>query len=118
MDGPAKRLTAAVTGLGYLCYNGLGVQRDAATASQLWRAAANRSNAFAQFNLGILYANGDGVRKDIEIAYKYIKAASLNYKRDKRIVYQDFLQKLSVQIPKERLVSLDYQASIMGSVLP
>ena len=37
---------------------------DYATALHLWRPLAEQGDAIAQFNLGIVYANGQGVPQD------------------------------------------------------
>ena len=37
---------------------------DYATALRLWRPLAEQGNASAQFNLGVIYENGQGVMQD------------------------------------------------------
>lgn len=41
-----------------------------------WRAAANRGEAWAQFNLGVCYDNGDGVEKDLREAVRWYRKAA------------------------------------------
>ena len=49
---------------------------DYATAASSWLRAAEREDAWAQYNLGILYTEGLGVARDYEqAAYWYRKAA-------------------------------------------
>jgi len=43
-----------------------------------WRAAANRGDANAQFNLGRMYADGDGVEPDMDEAIKWYRLAATN----------------------------------------
>lgn len=51
-------------------------RKDYATALKLWRPLATGGNASAQYNLGFMYANGQGVPKDDQQAvYWYRKAA-------------------------------------------
>ena len=45
--------------------------RDYATAVETWRPLAEAGNAIAQFHLGGLYADGKGVRADVEEARKW-----------------------------------------------
>src|SRR5580692_11794527 len=53
---------------------------DYVTAIQLWRPLADQGNAFAQFNLGNMYRNGQGVRQDYAAAVSwYRKAADQGY---------------------------------------
>ena len=40
------------------------------------RAAANRGEAVAQYNLGACYANGDGVEKNLEAAAMWCRKAA------------------------------------------
>ena len=42
--------------------NGEGVPEDAAEAVRWYRLAAEQGDATAQFNLGVMYANGEAVR--------------------------------------------------------
>jgi hypothetical protein len=52
------------------------VPQDFTQAADLYRRAAEQGNASAQFNLGLLYDNGEGVDKDYaQAAAWYRKAA-------------------------------------------
>ncbi len=55
----------ALTNLGGLYAQGLGVARDAKVAFSLWSRAANLGNALAAYNLGLAYYRGEGVLADI-----------------------------------------------------
>ena len=46
---------------------------DYATASQLWRPLADQGVARAQYDLGFMYANGQGVAKDWAEAAKWYR---------------------------------------------
>lgn len=41
-----------------------------------WRAAANRGEAWAQYNLGVCYDNGDGVEKDLREAVRWYRKSA------------------------------------------
>ena len=63
--------------IGVMHYMGLGMeQRDPAEASEWFERAAKQGYAPAQFNLGILYRNGDGVDMDLYKSFLWIYAAS------------------------------------------
>ena len=58
-----KGLTAAQSG-------------DFATALREWTPLAKQGDAFAQFNLGLMYDNGQGVPQDYKTAVKWYKLAA------------------------------------------
>src|SRR6266540_288567 len=45
-------------------FGNLGVPRDYVEAVKWWRKAAEQNDPWAQNNLGVCYANGDGFGKD------------------------------------------------------
>ena len=49
---------------------------DYALAAQLLRPLAEQGNATAQFNLGVLYAKGQGVPQDYQEALKWYRKAA------------------------------------------
>jgi TPR repeat protein len=59
-----------------MCYTGLGVAKDLAEAARLFRLAADQGNANAQFNLGVMYENGEGVAKDLGEAMRLFRLAA------------------------------------------
>ncbi len=69
LDGPA--LPAAACSLGALYYQ----QGNFKKAAALYRKSAGRGNDWAMFNLGDLYRDGSGVRKNLKIAMKWYKKA-------------------------------------------
>src|SRR4051794_25180579 len=58
-------------------------RKDYATAHRLWRPLAERGNAGAQSNLGVLYATGRGVPKSKELAYMWFNIANDKSNRDR-----------------------------------
>jgi hypothetical protein len=78
---------------------------DYATAVRLWRSLAEKGDAVAQYNLGLIYTNGQGVRQDDAAAASwYRKAAEQGYPAaqfklgsmyfDGRGVQQDYVRAL------------------------
>jgi len=49
---------------------------DYATALREWRPLAEQGNAFAQYNLGVMYDNGHGVPQDYAEAVRWYRAAA------------------------------------------
>jgi len=56
---------------GYKAYQA----KDYATALKEWKPLAKQGNAPSQVNLGVMYANGEGVLKDMTKAKYWIKKA-------------------------------------------
>ena len=52
----------AQSAVGYLLSKGLGVKRNRESAVYWYKQAASQSNTTAQFNLGMAYVKGRGVR--------------------------------------------------------
>jgi uncharacterized protein len=55
---------------------GQGVPQDHATAMSRHRKAAEQGDAFAQYNLGIMYANGRGAPQDYAVAVEWYRRAA------------------------------------------
>ena len=49
---------------------------DYATALQEWKPLAEQGDAYAQFNLGLMYVNGDGVPQDYKEAASWFRKAA------------------------------------------
>lgn len=62
--------------LGYLYFEGKGVEKNLPEAARLFREAADKGNANAQSNLGKLYQSGAGVKKDPAEAVKWYRQAA------------------------------------------
>jgi TPR repeat protein len=54
---------------------GDGVVADKAEAAKWFRKAADQNYPAAQYNMGVFYYNGDGVKKDFIEAYKWLLIA-------------------------------------------
>lgn len=50
---------------------------DFKTAMKEWKPLAEDGNSEAQYNLGRLYARGDGVKQDFKIAFRWFELAAL-----------------------------------------
>ena len=57
---------------GYTAYE----SGDYATALREWTPLAKQGNAFAQYSLGLMYANGDGVPQDYKTAVEWYRLAA------------------------------------------
>ena len=55
------------------------VKQDYAAAVKWFRLAAEQGNAQAQFNLGLMYGNGQGVPQDYVQAHKWFNLAASQY---------------------------------------
>ena len=51
-------------------------RQDYKTAHRLWLPLADQGNAIAQYNLGAMYAKGQGVPKDYKEAVKWFRLAA------------------------------------------
>lgn len=72
---------AAFYSLGYMLYNGMGMEQDKADGLRLVRLAADKGNRPACYLTGYAYAHGDGVEKDGAKAREYLsKVAATNAK--------------------------------------
>ena len=65
----------------------LGVSQNEVQAVRWYYKAAEQNSAEAQFNLGVWYANGQGVAKAYALAYKWmLLAAAQSYPNAKKQV--------------------------------
>ena len=67
---------AAQFDLGYMYYNGRGVEVDYAKALKYYLMAADQGNASAMTNLGVMYSKGQGVTQSYEKAIGYYEKAA------------------------------------------
>ena len=51
-------------------------EKDYKQAVEWFKKSANQGNAYAQFNLGVIYGNGFGVQKDFKQAAQWFKKAA------------------------------------------
>ncbi|HXI47976.1 MAG TPA: hypothetical protein VNH39_05245 [Steroidobacteraceae bacterium] len=61
--------------LGYLLYNGYGVDRDTDRAVKLWRVASEAGESESQWHLGRAYETGIGVERSLSKAYAWYQCA-------------------------------------------
>ena len=66
---------------GVVAYN----QGDYATAMAEWRPLADKGVASAQYNIGLMYMNGQGVDKDIVTAVNWMRKAAEGGDRDAQL---------------------------------
>ena len=78
---------AAVFSVGDLYYGGRGLPRDPARAAEFYRRAAEMGLAGAQFNLGLMYASGQGVLQDYTLAYMWLNLAAARAASDSQGLY-------------------------------
>ncbi len=77
--------------LGYMYFEGLGVNVDVTEAVKWFRKSAEQGYMYGQYNLGLMYELGRGVEKDVNEAIRwYRKATDQGYQNAK-----DKLAKLS-----------------------
>jgi len=61
---------------------GQGVPQDYKEAVRLYRLSAEQGDAFAQYNLGVMYAKGRGFPQDYILAHMWLNLSGANgYKR-------------------------------------
>ncbi len=70
--------TEAQFRLGELHFNGRGVEHDYGKAIQYYTQAASKGHAAAQYLLGSMYEEGWGVKRDLIVAYMWLKMAAPN----------------------------------------
>ena len=66
----------AVAHLGHMYANGVGVDQNNETATQLFQAAADAGNPNGQFGLGYMHLTGHGVEQNHRAAFKLFQRAS------------------------------------------
>jgi TPR repeat protein len=59
--------------------------RSQAEAAKWYRKAADQGDDMAQFNIGTMYANGQGVRRDLVQAYMWFSLSAAT-QRDQRAI--------------------------------
>lgn len=77
-DGASLDDELCLVNLGWILYNGEGVNRDPVRAVALYRRAAELGNLSAMYNLGVAYEEGEGVTQSVNDALRWYLAASQN----------------------------------------
>jgi len=67
--------TEAMNNLGYLLYNGYGVDKNIVRAIQLWRVASEAGYSESQWHLGRAYETGIGVERSLSKAFAWYQCA-------------------------------------------
>ncbi|MBX9666702.1 MAG: caspase family protein [Candidatus Obscuribacterales bacterium] len=62
--------------LGCMYMHGKGIEKNQASAFELFKAAANKGHSNSQNNLGFMYEDGIGVKKDLKQAFAWYKKAA------------------------------------------
>jgi TPR repeat protein len=89
--------------LGFMYDLGEGVPENDWVASTWYKAAAEQGATDAQLNLGVLLADGDGVRRDEVEAYKWLELASRAKEEEVRRVALDLLVTLSGRMTETQI---------------
>jgi len=86
-------------------------RRDYATAVRLIRPLAERGDANAQYNLGVLYDNGLGVPQDRVRAYMWLNLAAMQG-RESAATIRDLVARLMtpVQISEAQKMAREWKA--------
>jgi TPR repeat protein len=71
----ARGNTRAMNNLGYLLYNGYGVDKDTDRAIKLWRVASEAGESESQWHLGRAYETGVGAERSLSKAYAWYQCA-------------------------------------------
>nr|WP_240327077.1 tetratricopeptide repeat protein [Ursidibacter arcticus] len=80
-------------------------KQDYQTAFRLWQPLAEQGDAAAQFNLGLMYDNGQGVKQDNQQAVKWYQQAAEQG-------YAEAQFNLGVMYAKGRGVKQDYHQAV------
>ena len=94
---------------------GHGTPENAAEAVRWYRAAAERGNPSAQYNLGAMYADGRGVPENHVIAYAWINLAAAQGFGDSQEVKDRLSEKMTnEQVAQAQALSVDLLERING----
>ena len=86
--------------------------KDASEAVKWFRKAAEQGSAKAQCNLGVCYANGEGVTKDYVEAYKWLSLASAQGNENAKAAKSSLAQQMTPeQIAKGFRLARDFKPS-------
>ena len=76
MQSAAKGFPNAYNALGVMAYNGILVPQDYEFAHSMFEVGATSGEMDSLFNLGAQYLAGNGVDKDLQKGFEYIKKAN------------------------------------------
>ena len=77
--------------------NGIKVEKDMKVAAHYFEKAAKMGHGPSQRNLGIMSGMGDGIKKDISLAYAWLRIATVNKDPVAPKALKDLVQGMSPQ---------------------
>ena len=90
---------------------------DYKTAIDIWQNLANRGNNAAQFNLGLMYFKGDGVKQNLSKAAKWFRLAATQGNAEAQLNLGDiFRDDTSVRV-KHRLLGKHWPPKLTDRLL-
>ena len=97
-----KGIAEAQYSLGFLYHSGWGPERDLAQATRWYTLAGKQEENRAQFNLGVLYLEGDseGMTVDYAAGVKWIKRSARNGNTRARELLAEAYERGLYDLPK------------------
>ena len=84
--------------------------RDYAEGARWLRTAAEQGQRFAQFNLGVLYASGNGVAQDNASAYLWFSLAASRATGDERADYLSYRDRVAPLLTPQQIADAQHRA--------
>ena len=75
--------------LGHLYSEDMNPFKNDETANVYWRVAAGLGDAESQYHLAVSYVLGDGIEKNVKIAYEWFKKANINGYADAKFAMEN-----------------------------
>ena len=85
-------------------------KNDFKTAEKMWRPLAEQGNPKAQFNLGVLYASGNGVAQDNASAYLWFSLAASRATGDERADYLSYRDRVAPLLTPQQIADAQHRA--------
>jgi hypothetical protein len=89
---------------------GTGVDPDPAEAARWFRRAAEQGEAAAQQNLGVMYANGDGVPRDFVTAHQWLSLATVSLEGTSQATATGYRDIVAQQLSPAQLAEAERRA--------
>ena len=93
--------------MAFMYYCGMHVPKDQKKAAELYRLAADQNHTNAQFSLGTMYENGEGVERSLEEAYFWYSLAEKQNDKDA----QRLRRELELKLSKDQVTALKKRVS-------
>jgi TPR repeat protein len=104
--------------LGYCHFSGIGTKVDKQKAVELYQKAANLGNNAAQYNLALMYENGEGVDKEFNKAFElFKKSAEEGYSNGITRLGHCYQNGVGTNINKHIAFELYLKAANLGNVI-